>query len=277
MFHRLLTGEFPFDTRDRQAIINWHLDEKHTIHGTGSSELNGILGKSLAVAPAARYQTCGALLNDLRAAGILCDAPAAAAPVAAPTVQGTHVENLLHLTRLTRQLMLRRPYDLLFAVFADYPKVIKLENGEYELPNFEKAARRQKLKKMGAKLVNPAEELTNESSEITAKGVALDHRLQHNINTLLTEAESLQPRQMSAMAYRGLAIGSSSLLIILCFGFCHAVPQNAEPTNVFKILILLMASLGILAGLAFWGIGSRKQLVDDIVHYLKRPQGSDMY
>ena len=280
MFHRLLTGEFPFDTRDRQAIINWHLDEKHTIHGTGSSELNGILGKSLAVAPAARYQTCGALLNDLRAAGILCDAPAAAAPVAAPTVQGTHVENLLHLTRLTRQLMLKTPYELLFAVFSKYPSVIKGDNGEYQLLKRGPGASVgifNAFKAAFAKKVNPAEELGNEVSAITARGIALDHRLQHNIDTLVREAEQLQSKLFSALQYRGIAFAGAAALLLVCLvcsGVICGIAQSPAPLLIVPAVAVYICPFLVAA---LWGLAVRRQLVDDIVRHLKKPQGSDMY
>lgn len=260
MFHRLVTGEFPFDTKDRQAVLRWHIDEKHAIHGTGASALDGIIGKALCVVLAGRYQTCAAMLDDLRRAGILNDASAIAP--AAPTVETSPIENLLQLTRLTRQLMTKRPFELLFVMFNQYPRVHKKGDGSYEL--IKSGQGLQSLKAMFGTKVHPAEELANEMGTISARGIALDHRLQHNVNALLTEAEGLQSKTMSAMAYRGIAIGSAIVVLLLLLAVVGPIALGLWP-------FWMLVAFGI------WGMAARRQLLDDIIHRLKKPQSADMY
>ena len=260
MFYRLVTGEFPFDTKDREAIIKWHIDDKHTIHGTGSGELDGIIGKSLCVVLAGRYQTCRVMLDDLINTGFLKDTNQTPATIAAPTVEATHIENLLQLTRLTRQLMMKRPWELLFAVFSGYPAVNKKRDGSYALIKGGQGI--ETLNLIFGKKVYPVEELANEISAIKSKGVALDHRLQHNIEILLIEAEELHSKLLSANVYRGIAIGMSILSFIVL------------PLIPFTILFW---PFGIFVVLGLWCKVKQRKLVDDIVFYLKKSQGADMY
>ncbi len=66
VFYRLLTGAFPFDTRDRQAIIKWHIDERHALPaGAALGGLAAVIQKSLAVDPLNRFLTCGEMLVQI--------------------------------------------------------------------------------------------------------------------------------------------------------------------------------------------------------------------
>ena len=81
---RLLTEKFPFDPRDRQGIVRWHLDPKHQVHSTGQPKPDAVLRKAPAVDPGARYAGCKELLRALEESGAFTPAPVVAEVAPAP-------------------------------------------------------------------------------------------------------------------------------------------------------------------------------------------------
>jgi hypothetical protein len=73
MFQRLMTGRFPFDERNREGIVKWHLDSKHAIASSGTVPLNRVLEKALEVDAGNRYSSCRELVQDLSQAGLVAD------------------------------------------------------------------------------------------------------------------------------------------------------------------------------------------------------------
>jgi serine/threonine protein kinase len=73
VFHLLLTGSFPFGDADRQAIVAWHLDDRHTISARVPSQWRGAIAKALAANPNDRWTSCSQFRQALQIAGIASD------------------------------------------------------------------------------------------------------------------------------------------------------------------------------------------------------------
>lgn len=71
MFHRLMSGRFPFDEQQREQIAKWHLNERHQIMDMRGVP-NSAIQRSVGVAPSARFSTCTAFIREL-ALGRLVD------------------------------------------------------------------------------------------------------------------------------------------------------------------------------------------------------------
>lgn len=268
MFHRLLCGEFPFAGTDPATIRHWHTDPLHKIHDLGSSELNRIITKAVAVAPAERYANCRALLADLQRLG-LGTAPYVAAPVTAAVVERSPIEALLELTRLTKLQLEKRIGEIYFDF--NYPRVWKHREGTYELPRKQGAAA---FKNVFTPKVHPADELAEALAAATARGTQVDPRLQHNVEILLTTATAAAKSPLNVIVLRVAGVlGALGTALVAMVG-TGLLFESGEAALVGLVY-------GGLGGclLALWpfAVARQRKLADDLLYRLKKPQTADMY
>jgi serine/threonine protein kinase len=264
MFYRLVTGRFPFNDRDRAAIRAWHNDERHQLANVGNPGLATVLQKALAVNPAARYASCRDMLKDLARYGLI---ESQDAEPAAPAVTGK-AEQLLELTRLTRQLLQKRQAEL--RTDFNYPVVMKTDGGSYEIPKKDALSKFKAFgKKLTGGLVNPVEELANELDALQTRGQAVDPRVAQNVLLLIQEAERTRAREqvsIGAMVCGGVAVVGLLMMLV-------GIPTQAY---VLAGLGFLMGMYGgFVGGMFTWRPYFKKRgFCNDVLHFLrKEPEG----
>ena len=254
MFHRLVSGQFPFNEKDKKAIVAWHKDENHRIANLGNPALNAVIQKAVSVNPAARFASCRDLLKELGQYGLIDRQDAEPAQ---PAVTGKG-EQLLELTRLIRQQMQKRGTEM---IQNRYPRVQKSEDGSYAMPP------KSMFEPPG--LVNPAEELGNELDVAQTRGVRMDPRVTQNVMALVQQAESILTKEkvplVGWLAVAALAVG---LLLFLI--------ATATTSALAGFSGLFLMAAGLCGGLPVVWIPYfvKRHFCKDVLHYLrKEPEG----
>ena len=264
MFHRLVSGQFPFNEKDRNAIVAWHKDPNHRIANLGNPALNVIIQKALSVNPAARFASCRELLKELAQYGLI---ESQDAEPAAPAASG-RTEQLLELTRLIRQQLQRRLWDLKNDF--NYPQVMKNEDGNYELPKGDAFSRmRAFAKRVTGGLVHPAEELANEIDALQTHGQQIDPRINQNVMVLVEEAERRLTKE--AIPIGGwISLGAAGLGVLLII--IGAVAQSGPAALIGFLLIVYGGFVGGMFTLRpLW---AKRRFCNDVLHFLRKaPEG----
>jgi serine/threonine protein kinase len=257
LFHRLLTGRFPFDERNREAIVRWHLDEKHQIAKLDHPGLQRVIQRAVAASSDERHASCKEMYRALADAGVLDIDQEDGTP--AKPMQNT--EAALALTRMIRHFINQDPLKVFFGWEGHYGKVIQQSPDQYELPPTDIAGRRAAV---GKTFVPAIMTLSKILSEARTNNERVDSRINENLHVIVTEAEQVIERgipQTIKLSVGGTALGFL-LIVILFFAGGDGLKLGIASLGGVPLL-----ALGIFIGGLLAGHVKRRQFCQDVLRF----------